>query len=447
MRSLSVKAESDLAAVSTLSGGNQQKVLLAKWLATKPSVLILDEPTRGVDVGAKAQIHEIIRELAAAGMAILVISSEMAEVLTLADRVLVMRQGAISGELSRAEADQARLLELSLPVATDAAPEATIVRSRRLPAEATVAALLAAVLVGVSIANPAFMATGNLRDMLIKVSPAVIVGSVLTLVVLAREIDISVGSLMGLCAAVLGITCSPDRMGLPVPVGIALCLATGLVAGVTNGLLVAWARIPSIIVTLAMLTVLRGVTEKAMGGKWIENLPGGLRQFGTGSLAGIPIVVLVAVMSAAGAMWLAGRTRFGRQVYAIGSNPEAATLRGVKTGSVRIALFALTGLAAATAALVSATQLQVIESGFGNGFELVAVASVIVGGTSIRGGRGSVTGTILGATLLGIISTALIFLRLGESAVYWERAIQGGLILLAILVDHWQRKGRGAGAV
>jgi ribose/xylose/arabinose/galactoside ABC-type transport system permease subunit len=97
--------------------------------------------------------------------------------------------------------------------------------------------------------------------------------------------------------------------------------------------------------------------------------------------------------------------------------------------------------------LVSATQLQVIESGFGNGFELVAVASVIVGGTSIRGGRGSVTGTILGATLLGIISTALIFLRLGESAVYWERAIQGGLILLAILVDHWQRKGRGAGAV
>ena len=446
MRSLSVKAESDLAAVSTLSGGNQQKVLVAKWLATKPSVLILDEPTRGVDVGAKAQIHEIIRELAAAGMAIIVISSEMAEVLNLADRVLVMRQGSISGELSRAEADQARLLELSLPLATDETAEVTTSARRRLPAEATVAALLAVVLVGVSIANPAFMATGNLRDMLIKVSPAVIVGSFLTLVVLAREIDISVGSLMGLCAAVLGIACSPDRMGLPVPVGIALCLATGLTVGLANGLLVAKARIPSIIVTLAMLTVLHGVTEKVMGGKWIENLPGGLRQFGTGSLVGIPIVVLVAMMSAAGAMWLAGRTRFGRQVYAIGSNPEAATLRGVKTGSVRIALFALTGLAAATAALVSATQLQVIESGFGNGFELVAVASVIVGGTSIRGGRGSVTGTILGATLLGIISTALIFLRLGESAVYWERAIQGGLILLAILVDHWQRRGRSAGA-
>ena len=446
MRSLSVKAESDLAAVSTLSGGNQQKVLLAKWLATKPCVLILDEPTRGVDVGAKAQIHEIIRELAAAGMAILVISSEMAEVLNLADRVLVMRQGSISGELSRAEADQARLLELSLPVATVESAEVATSARRRLPPEATVAALLAVVLIGVSIANPAFMATGNLRDMLIKVSPAVIVGSFLTLVVLAREIDISVGSLMGLCAAVLGIACSPDRMGLPVPVGIALCLATGLAVGLANGLLVARARIPSIIVTLAMLTVLHGVTEKVMGGKWIENLPGGLRQFGTGSLVGIPIVVLVALMSAAGAMWLAARTRFGRQVYAIGSNPEAATLRGVKTGSVRIALFALTGLAAATAALVSATQLQVIESGFGNGFELVAVASVIVGGTSIRGGRGSVTGTILGATLLGIISTALIFLRLGESAVYWERAIQGGLILLAILVDHWQRRGRSGGA-
>jgi ribose/xylose/arabinose/galactoside ABC-type transport system permease subunit len=119
----------------------------------------------------------------------------------------------------------------------------------------------------------------------------------------------------------------------------------------------------------------------------------------------------------------------------LGSNPQAAKLVGIQETKIRLAIFALAGLAASIAALFSATQLQVIESGFGSGFELTVIASVVVGGTSIRGGRGTVIGTVIGAVLLGIISTALIFLRLGESATYWERAIQGTVILLAILAD------------
>jgi ribose/xylose/arabinose/galactoside ABC-type transport system permease subunit len=263
-------------------------------------------------------------------------------------------------------------------------------------------------------------------------------------VILAREIDISVGSLMGLCAAALGIACSADRMHLPIAVGIVLCLGVGALGGLINGMLVAFARIPSIIVTLGMLTVLQGVTEVVMGGKWIENMPTGLRAFGTGSLVGVPYSVIAATVIVGLSLWLLARTPFGRRVVALGSNPHAAEYVGVPARKIRLQVFALTGLLAGVAALYSATQLQVIESGFGKGFELVVVAAVVVGGTSIRGGRGTILGSVLGAALLGIVGTALIFLRLGESSIYWERAIQGGVILLAVLGDHFSRRRKAA---
>ncbi len=442
MQRLAIKAPTDAVPAQSLSGGNQQKVLLGKWLATKPNVLILDEPTRGVDVSAKAQIHELIAEIAASGVAVLVISSELKEVLTLGDRILVMREGKLSGELSRTEATQERILDLALPKETgpEAAPTVSSAKPKLRP-EVGVGGLLIATLLLAAGLNPQFLATGNILDMLVKVAPALIVGCAMTLVILAREIDISVGSLMGLCAACLGVACSTDRMGLPVPVGVGICLGVGVLGGLINGLLVTFGRVPSIIVTLGMLTILRGVTERVMGGKWIEKLPDGLRAFGTGNVAGLPYSVLMAIVFALLTWWLAKGTRFGVQVFALGSNPSAAKLRGVPEHRIKLCVFMLTGLAAGIAALFSATQLQVIESGFGSGFELVAIASVIVGGTSIQGGRGTVLGTILGAITLGIVSTVLIFLKLGDSATYWERAIQGGFILVAIIGDQiWRRR-------
>lgn len=432
---LSVKTASDLAAVSSLSGGNQQKVLLGKWLATQPKVLILDEPTRGVDVGAKDQIHRLIRQLSEQGVAVLVISSELNEVLALADRVLVLRQGQLAGELSGSEATQEKILELALPRETDQVRVVT--GSKGVPRELAVGGLLLAMMILATVVNPSFLSLENLRDMLVRLAPAVIVGSMMTLVILAREIDISVGSLMGLCAASLGIAVSPDRMGLPVPVAIGVCLGVGALGGLLNGALVAYARIPSIIVTLGTLTLFKGITEIAMGGKWIENMPPGLRSLGTGSW-----IILIAILAAGIGLWISRRTRLGMRIFALGSNPNAAALYGVKAPKVRLLIFALTGLAAAVATLFSATQLQVIESGFGGGFELAVIAAVIVGGTSIRGGRGGVVGTVLGASLLGIVSTVLIFLKLGPSAAYWEKAIQGGFILLAVLGDHLGRRSK-----
>ena len=118
-RRLSIRTPSLDQLVSKLSGGNQQKVVLARWLARQLKVLILDEPTRGIDIGAKAEIYQLIADLAAGGIGVLLISSEMPELIGLADRMLVMAEGRITGELG-ADADEQSILALSMPQAAQA---------------------------------------------------------------------------------------------------------------------------------------------------------------------------------------------------------------------------------------------------------------------------------------------------------------------------------------
>jgi len=302
--------------------------------------------------------------------------------------------------------------------------------------------LLLAVVVLVTGINHSFLAPDNVRDVLIKAAPAVIVGCGLTLVVVTGEIDISMGSLMGLLAVVMGLCTSSDFKGWSPAIGILITLGLGALVGLVNGLLVVYGRVPSIIVTLGMLTALKGVTTILSGGNWIEHLPDGLRQLGTGAVAGVPIPVLVAALVLTASAWLATSTALGRRIYAVGSNPAAARLSGLKVGRIKLFVFALTGFLTAVATLVSATKLAVIEAGTGQNFELLAVTCVVVGGTAINGGRGNVMGTAIAAVLLAMIGTALIFLRLGPSATYWEQAIQGAFILAAVLADHLLRGQR-----
>jgi len=229
---------------------------------------------------------------------------------------------------------------------------------------------------------------------------------------------------------------------------VAMTLAAGAGVGLVNGLLVTVGRVPSIIVTLGMLTALRGVTELAMGGKWIEALPPDLRFLGTGAAAGVPVSVWTAVIVVAATAYLAQETALGRRIYAVGSSPRAARMAGLSERRIKVFVFALTGFLVAVATLVSVTQLDKIEQGIGKGFELFVVTAVVVGGTAISGGRGTILGSILGVALLVIVRPALVFLPLGQDTTYWERAIQGGLILVAVLADHFARRrsrqGEGA---
>lgn len=307
--------------------------------------------------------------------------------------------------------------------------------------EPGVAFLLVATVAAVSVVNPAFLTVQNLMDLLVQCAPAAIVSCAMVLVVVTGEIDISVGSLLGLLAVVMGLLASPAHAHLPVWIVVLATLGAGAMAGAFNGLLVGLARVPSIIVTLGMLTVLRGVGELLMGGEWITDLPPGLRILGTGTVAGVPICVWTAGLVVAVSIAFTLRTPLGRRIYAAGSNPAAARLAGLPLNRYRLLAFSLSGLLTAVAALVSVPQLSTIESGIGNGFELLVVTAVVVGGASIRGGTGTIAGAVLAVLLLGIIRTSLVFLNLGEMATFWERAVQGAFILGAVLVDHVARPG------
>jgi ribose/xylose/arabinose/galactoside ABC-type transport system permease subunit len=317
---------------------------------------------------------------------------------------------------------------------------AGLLLSRRLAVFAAMAALAGAV----CIANPSFASFQNLRDLLTQAAPVVIVGCGMTIVVLTGEIDISVGSLLGFLAMLLGLLSSPSHLGLPAPAVVTLTLAAGTLVGLLNGLLVTVGRVPSIVATLGMLTILRGATELMLGGSWITDLPPGVRALGTRGLAGIPICVWAAIAVTAILGVVLHWTALGARTRAVGDNASAAALARISVVRVKLLAFTIVGLLTGIAALVCVPQQSVIESGIGVGFELVVVTAVVVGGTSIRGGVGGIAGTVLAALLLGSIRTALIFLNVGEMGTYWERAIQGGFILAAVLADHIAARRRGA---
>ena len=311
--------------------------------------------------------------------------------------------------------------------------------------ETSVLALLIFTLLAVGAVNPAFLAVGNLRDLLVQSVPTVIAACGLTFVIVLGEIDISIGGMMGLLATLMGILTSPSRAGWPVLPSLALILLLGAGLGLLNGLLVTVGRMPSIIVTLAMLTILQGANLTLMNGQWITDLPLGLRYFGIGTLLRSPISLWTAGVVVALSVLLARETPLGRRIYAAGSAPDAARLAGISANRLKLFAFTLTGFLTALAMIVSVPRLSVIESGIGSGFELLVVTCVVVGGTRISGGRGAIIGSVLAALLLGLTRPMLIFLHLGVSATYWEKAILGAFILAAMLADQaTRRRFRGA---
>lgn len=303
---------------------------------------------------------------------------------------------------------------------------------------------LVLLLAGVCIANPSFASLENLRDLLVQSAPVIIVACAMTLVILVGEIDISTGSLLGALAALIGVLSSPSHLALPAPAVVALTLLAGASVGLINGLLVTLGRVPSIVATLGMLTILRGITELVLAGNWITDLPPGIRSLGTGTLVGLPLCIWAAILTAAILWFVTRATPLGLHLRAVGGNQHAATLARISVTRTKLLAFTLVGLLTGVAALVSVPQLSVIESGIGVGFELVVVTAVVVGGTSITGGVGTITGTVLAALLLGSIRTALVFLKVGEMATFWERAIHGVFILTAVFIDHQASADRRA---
>ena len=291
-----------------------------------------------------------------------------------------------------------------------------------------------------AVAAPRFFEPSNLIDLVIANLPVLIAAIGATLVVLTGEIDISVGSTFAVCSVVGGTLAT---MGAPLPVVVLGAISVGAVIGATNGALVAWLRIPSIVVTLAAMVALRDGLRWMTEGAWVQNLPAEFQWFGLGQSTYPAIALGGTIALAAATAWLLRSTRAGRMIYATGSNPDAARLAAIDTAAVRFAVLTIAGVFTAIAAVVNAVRFTQVPPNTGLGLELKVVAAVVVGGAAITGGRGTIAGTVLGATLLGMSGPALTFL--GASA-YWERALQGAIILAAVAAQALARSRPAARA-
>lgn len=291
-----------------------------------------------------------------------------------------------------------------------------------------------------AVAAPRFFEPSNLIDLVIANLPVLIAAIGATLVVLTGEIDISVGSTFAVCSVVAGTLAT---MGAPLPVVVLGAISVGAVIGATNGALVAWLRIPSIVVTLAAMVALRDGLRWMTEGAWVQNLPAEFQWFGLGQSTYPAIALGGTIALAAATAWLLRSTRAGRMIYATGSNPDAARLAAIDTAAVRFAVLTIAGVFTAIAAVVNAVRFTQVPPNTGLGLELKVVAAVVVGGAAITGGRGTIAGTVLGATLLGMSGPALTFL--GASA-YWERALQGAIILAAVAAQALARSRPAARA-
>lgn len=297
--------------------------------------------------------------------------------------------------------------------------------SREIGVAATIALLYAVLFVS----GRGYFSAENFADLFMANVPVLIVSLGMLLIILTGRIDISVGSQFAVCSVIAGVAA---KAGMPAAIaGLAAC-AAGALFGAISGGLVAFLRIPSIVVTLAMMIALRDGLRWLTQGSWIEDLPPGFQWFSLtqGQYTGT-IVALVAVLVAATAAGLR-YLRAGRAVLATGSSESSSRIAGIRTERVVFSVFTLTGALTGLAAALNAVRFHQIPSNAGLGLEMKVIAAVVVGGAAITGGSGTVPGTVLGVILLGSIGTGLTFL--GVSA-YWEKAIQGAIILVAVAIN------------
>ena len=299
--------------------------------------------------------------------------------------------------------------------------------------ESGIVVVLAVFVLITSLVQHRFLNSANIQFVLIDTTVFALLALGETMVVISRNVDLSIGSVVGL-SAYLSTSLFGQHPGIPIVVVFLAGLGIGLACGLVNGIMVAAGRVPSLVVTLATLYIIRGIDILVVGGKEVvaQSLPSAFLQIPKATVIGIPdLAIAIAVVIGIGAYYL--RTfRSGRDLYAIGSNPEAARLAGLPVGRRVFTAFAVSGAIAGVAGVLWAAQYETIDTSAGTGYELQVISAVVVGGVAIFGGSGSVTGAALGALLLSTISSALYVLGISP---FWDQAIWGFLLLLAIALD------------
>jgi len=315
-------------------------------------------------------------------------------------------------------------------------------------------ALIALALLAItfSVLSPEFLTAGNLSILVKHVAINAILAIGMTFVILSGGIDLSVGAIAGLCGVIAGGLISK---GLELQVlgsviyfhawfVAVIALLAGMAVGAINGWLVSRLGVAPFIATLGTLYVARGAAMLITGGATFPNLDGvpslgntGFTVLGAGSALGLPAAVWVMAGLAVAAVVMAAYTPFGRQVYAVGGNERAALLAGVRVGRVKLLVYVISGLCSALVGVIIAAQLGAAHPATGETFELNAIAAVVLGGTSLMGGRGTIMGTLIGAFVIGVLADGLVLLGVSE---FWQMVVKGLVIVLAVVLDRFQRR-------
>ncbi|EMA3773590.1 ribose ABC transporter permease [Vibrio cholerae] len=286
----------------------------------------------------------------------------------------------------------------------------------------------------VSFLNPNFFTVDNLLNILRQTSVNAIIAVGMTLVILTAGIDLSVGSVLALCGA---FAATLVAMEVPVLVAVPTALLAGAALGAISGIIIAKGKVQAFIATLVTMTLLRGVTMVYTDGRPIStgftDTADTFAWFGTGYALGIPVPVWLMVVVFAGAWYLLNHTRFGRYVYAVGGNESATRLSGINVDRVKIGVYAICGLLAALSGIIVTSRLSSAQPTAGMGYELDAIAAVVLGGTSLMGGKGRIMGTLIGALIIGFLNNALNLLDVSS---YYQMIAKAVVILLAVLVDN-----------
>ena len=442
-RSLSVKAPNIDAAVSSLSGGNQQKVVLARALLSEPELILAEEPTAGVDIGARADIYHILREAADAGTTVLVLSSDTAELEGLCDRVYVFSRGHV---VARLDGDEVTQVNIGKEIIQAPTTFRKAQRGQAGTAAASVAARLRDILSGdlapalvlsviiallsayVFAGNARFLSGFNVERILLFSAALALIAYGQLFVVMTGGLDLSVGPLVGISVVIGSFFLGDLSAGPTVAAGIALIFLAAIAVGVVNGTLVQKLKFTPVAATLGIYTILQGfsVLLRPQPGGPIDGAFTAAMQL---KLLGIPLAFLLVVVLAVGLELALRGTRWGMSLRAVGSDIEAARKIGVETDRAVIGAYVLCSVFTAAGALLVAAQLGIGDANQGVEYTLTSVAAVVLGGASLFGGRGSFVAVLAGAVLLIVIERSMAFLGLSGAWQYW---LLGGLVLTAV---------------
>ena len=441
-RSLAVKAPSIEAPILSLSGGNQQKVVMSRALLSAPSLIVADEPTQGVDVGARAEIYRILREVSGSGTPVIVNSSDAAELEGLCDKVIVLSRGRSVATLTGADVAEGTIVAAAVNAIAHAGIRGSHAKARSATGAVrhflqsdnapAVPLALVTILLGLYVfsQNANFLSTFNVYNILTLATALGFIALGQTVALLLGAIDLSVGPLAGFLVVVASFFINDDKSTLMIASGFVAVFLAAFVVGSVNGILIRFANFTPIAATLAMYIGLQGMSFL------LRDNPGGyintdVVQIITWQIGPLPVAFIALSAMAIAGEYLLRNTGVGWRLRATGSNEESARRVGVRVDRTFLLGYVYCSLLTAIGALMLMSQIGVGDPRQGVNYTLSSITAVVLGGTSLRGGRGTFIGTVLGAVLLTEILNAVTFLGFTETYQY---VFQGALVVAAALI-------------